>query len=152
MVEAIRFLIGYKPFAEALAYAPIRNYNTDDPQKPSITQYDERIYSEMHTADWWWETQEKLADNATIIPLILASDKTMLTKLSGDQSVWPVYLTFSNLNMETRRQRTRPSIILIGLIPIPQESGPAAKSENYYIAMETMLKHKLFIYKRISAF
>ena len=102
VVEAIRFLIGHKPFAEALAYAPIRNYNTDDPHNPSITKQDEGIYSEMHTADWWWETQEKLNDNATIIPLILASNKTMLTKLSGDRSVWPVYLTIGNLNMETR--------------------------------------------------
>ena len=152
VIKAVRFLIGHEPFADSLAYAPIRNYSTDDPQNPVITDNDERIYSEMHTADWWWETQEKLDNNATIIPLILASDKTMLTKLSGDQSLWPVYLTIGNLDMETRRQRARPSIILLGLIPIPQESGPAAKSENYHIAMEAMLKRKLPLCKHLSTF
>ena len=51
VIKAVRFLISYKPFADSLTYTPIRNYSTDDPQNPVITDNDERIYSEIYTAD-----------------------------------------------------------------------------------------------------
>jgi len=32
-----------------MVYAPVKEWNSEEPP--------ERVYSEMHTADWWWETQ-----------------------------------------------------------------------------------------------
>ena len=43
ILEAVRFLLGHQPFLECLSYAPVRNYNDEGA----------RIYSEMHTAEWW---------------------------------------------------------------------------------------------------
>jgi len=34
-------------------------------------------------ADWWWETQEQLPLGATVVLIILASDKTQLTQHTG---------------------------------------------------------------------
>jgi len=45
-LDVIRWLIGQPANAEHLVYAPVQQYAGS-----------RRIYSEMHTADWWWETQ-----------------------------------------------------------------------------------------------
>ncbi|KAG1907532.1 uncharacterized protein F5891DRAFT_1124469 [Suillus fuscotomentosus] len=37
--------------------------------------------------------QKVLPDGATIAPIILASDKTLLSQFQGDKSVWPVYMS-----------------------------------------------------------
>ncbi|KAF8245029.1 hypothetical protein K440DRAFT_506001, partial [Wilcoxina mikolae CBS 423.85] len=58
----------------------------------------------MWTADWWCKTQASLPlleNTSTVVPVILGSEKTMLSTLSGDRPAWPVYLR----------------LILIGLLP-----------------------------------
>lgn len=73
----------------------------------------------MHNCDQWWKKQTELQrDDATIIPIIINTDKTALTRHAGDKSAQPVYLTIGNLDGETRRSYKRPSNILIGLLPI----------------------------------
>ncbi|KAK0414400.1 hypothetical protein EV421DRAFT_1895078 [Armillaria borealis] len=59
----------------------------------------------MATADWWWKIQKLLPKGVTIAPIILASDKTQLSRFSGDKSAWP----------------TKPSehaTVLIGYLPV----------------------------------
>ncbi|KAF8833145.1 hypothetical protein BDN67DRAFT_992890 [Paxillus ammoniavirescens] len=53
-----------------------------------------RHYNEMWTADWWWQMQ------VSVVPVILASDKTALSQFCGDQEVWPVYLTVGNISKD----------------------------------------------------
>ena len=38
----------------------------------------------MHTEDWWWKTQDKLPDGSTIVPLLIDTDKTILTQHHRD--------------------------------------------------------------------
>ncbi|KAF8245054.1 hypothetical protein K440DRAFT_556748 [Wilcoxina mikolae CBS 423.85] len=70
----------------------------------------------MWTADWWWKTQASFP-LSTVIPVILGSDKTMLSTLSGDKSAWPVYLSIRNLFKAKRRSVKSNGLILIGLLP-----------------------------------
>ena len=74
-------------------YGPIRQYNDKN----------KRVYTEMHTRDWWWETQEQLPNSSTIVPLLIGTDKTVLTQYHGDIAAWPVYLTIRNLKAKVRR-------------------------------------------------
>ena len=48
-VECVHELIGNPAFKEYISYIPERVY-TDDAGH-------DRIYDEMWTSDWWWETQ-----------------------------------------------------------------------------------------------
>ena len=52
IIPAISFLIGYRLFAKHMAYAPVQSYSTDNPENSEVDKEDERIYGEMHTADW----------------------------------------------------------------------------------------------------
>jgi hypothetical protein len=37
-----------KCFAQDMVYAPLKEWNSEEPPQ--------RVYSQMHTADWWWKT------------------------------------------------------------------------------------------------
>ncbi|CDO75468.1 hypothetical protein BN946_scf184935.g4 [Trametes cinnabarina] len=105
-VECVRELLGNPAFKNYMAYAPVR-----------MKRGGVRFYGEMNTAEWWWNTQGKLPAGACIAPLILASDKTNLTVLRGDQTAWPVYLTIGNIEKSVRRKPSAHAVLLLGYIP-----------------------------------
>lgn len=59
---------------------------------------------------------EKAKPGATIIPVIISSDKTQLT-LFGNKSAYPVYITIGNLPKAIRKKSSRHSQILLGYLP-----------------------------------
>ncbi|KAG1889977.1 hypothetical protein F4604DRAFT_1876673 [Suillus subluteus] len=81
-VECIKDLIGNPLFKEHMVYTPSRAYKDEAGS--------ERLIDDMWTADWWWDKQKELPEGATIAPIILASDKTMLSQFRGDKSAWPL--------------------------------------------------------------
>ena len=95
----------------------------------------------MYTADWWWETQGKVPKGATIIPILLAIDKTMLTQHYSDESAQPIYLTIGNLDRATRCKQTMPRSVLLGFLPVTLEAADDSKAHVYYAVMEMILKH-----------
>ena len=54
---------------------------------------------------------------ATIIPVIVSSDKTQLTHFHG-KSVYPVYLTIRNVTKNIRRKPSHHTQVLVAYIPI----------------------------------
>ncbi|TFK53168.1 hypothetical protein OE88DRAFT_1626862 [Heliocybe sulcata] len=111
VIECIHALYGDPEFAVDLVFAPERHYADED---RTI-----RVYSNMYTGKWWWATQKELErqrPGATIIPVILSSDKTQVT-LFGNKSAYPIYMTIGNLPKEIRRKPSRGGHILLGYLP-----------------------------------
>ena len=126
----IKAFLAHKPFDTSLHYRPIRQRNANGA----------RVYSEIHTADWWWETQDRLPNGSTVVPIILASDKTHLSRMHGDQHAWPVYITIGNLQRDMRRAHSRPGMAILGMIPIVAEKG--IRAEVYHYALGVMTEGK----------
>ncbi|PIL34532.1 hypothetical protein GSI_03310 [Ganoderma sinense ZZ0214-1] len=111
VLSCIRALFGDPEFTADLLLAPERHF-TDEEQEV-------RVYFEMNTGQWWWRVQEALdrqREGATVIPVIIASDKTQLT-LIGNKTAYPVYLTIGNLPKRIRSKPSRHGQILLAYLP-----------------------------------
>ncbi|KAF7344345.1 hypothetical protein MSAN_01915500 [Mycena sanguinolenta] len=128
-VECVRELLGNPAFRGKQSFAPRRVFRREGGQN--------REYSEMWTARWWWEIQKLLPAGATLGSIIISSDKTQLTRFSGDQQAWPVYITVGNIDMETRRAPSSHATILLGYIPV-------TKLEIFEKKRRSGIAHQLF--------
>ncbi|KAJ6526345.1 hypothetical protein B0H19DRAFT_1084449 [Mycena capillaripes] len=111
IIECVRALFGDTDFAPYLFVVPERHYAD---KNRTIC-----LYHNMHTGKWWWSTQKQVEkDNpgATIIPILLSSDKTQLT-MFGNKTAYPVYMTIGNIPKEIRRKPSRRAYILLAYLP-----------------------------------
>ena len=119
-----------------------------------------RIYDDMHTGKWWWEVQvsvdirkltalcdlprnQKAVDRqtpgATIIPVHISSDKTLVTSFCG-KSVYPVYITIGNIPKDIRRKPSIHAQVLLAYLPVARldhivsESSRRRASQNLFHA------------------
>ncbi|KAG2355977.1 hypothetical protein BDR07DRAFT_1538284 [Suillus spraguei] len=95
-VECIKDLIGNPLFKDHMVYTPAHAYK----DSPGLQQ----VIDNMWTADWWCDKQKQLPKGVTIVPVILASDKTCLSQFWGNKSAYPVYLSIGNIAKEKWRQ------------------------------------------------
>ncbi|KAF8274207.1 hypothetical protein EI94DRAFT_1696143 [Lactarius quietus] len=100
ILHCIRTLFGDPEFAHDLVFAPVHHY-TDN-------QWTSRVYSEMYTGALsfiiWQACSYELSKSsleaqqpgATVIPVIISSDKTQLMLFCGN-TAYPVYLTIGKI-------------------------------------------------------
>ncbi|KAG8755733.1 hypothetical protein FRC11_005836 [Ceratobasidium sp. 423] len=74
---------------------------------------------------------------ATVVPLIIATDKTQLSVMCGGQQAYPVYLTIGNLPKSVRRKVNRHATVLLGYLPADEFTEVADLDERAW------LKHQL---------
>ncbi|KAH9061974.1 hypothetical protein EDB87DRAFT_391243 [Lactarius vividus] len=122
IILCIQTLFGNPEFTQDLVFAPERHYA--DAERTC------RVYSEMHTGDWWWSVQtslESIRPGATVVPIIISSDKTQLTLFRG-KSAYPIYLAVGNIPKDIRRKPSRGAQMLVGYIPSTRLEGIGNKT------------------------
>ncbi|QRV78328.1 helix loop helix DNA-binding domain protein [Ceratobasidium sp. AG-Ba] len=120
IVEMIKMLLRDPRFIPHTRYAPERHYRSETKQ--------DRVYDEMWSGRWWWRMQNILGRYATVVPIIISTDKTKLTVFSGNQKAWPVYLSIGNINSDIRRCPSERAMLLIGYIPVSNLSNISNRS------------------------
>ncbi|KAG0632929.1 hypothetical protein HOY80DRAFT_854248, partial [Tuber brumale] len=121
-LDCAKYLLSQKCFAQDIVYAPVKDWDSETPPA--------RVYSEMHTGDWWWETQDSLPKGATLVPIICSSDVTFLTNFSGDKKAWPIYLTIGNILSKTRNKSSKHARVLLALLPVPPKMVGVASRDS----------------------
>ncbi|KAI0343815.1 hypothetical protein BDW22DRAFT_1477302 [Trametopsis cervina] len=140
VLDCVRALFSDKAFAPFLVFAPERHYSDDTRTS--------RLYHDIHTGKWWWTTQEKLEEKkpgATIVPIILTSDKTQVTLFRG-KTAYPVYLTIGNIPKEIRRKPSRQAHILLAYLPttrLEHVTNKAARRRMVTNVYHTAMRHIL---------
>ncbi|KAM6489459.1 hypothetical protein JOM56_015092, partial [Amanita muscaria] len=111
IVSCVRSLFADPDFAPYLVFRPEEHYT--DAMKQ------ERMYHDMHSGDWWWSTQDAIESKkpgATIVPIIISTDKTQLT-LFRNKSAYPLYMTIGNIPKEIRSRPSSRAYVLLGYLP-----------------------------------
>jgi hypothetical protein len=129
-MDVVSFLLGHRPHRDDLVYAPVRQFGSNG----------QRIYDELHTAEWWWERQHVLRDGATVVPIMVASDKTHLSNHAGSKKLWPVYMTIGNLKLRARRAASRSAFVLLGYVPVDPPGDNFQRIRLFHKALSVMLK------------
>ncbi|KAI0683940.1 hypothetical protein BC835DRAFT_1515409 [Cytidiella melzeri] len=141
VIACVRAIFGNPDFTLYLVFAPEKHYT--DPEKTH------RMYHDMHTGRWWWATQEEVErekPGATIIPIIISTDKTQLT-LFRNKTAYPVYLTIGNIPKEIRRKPSSRAYVLLAYLPTTKlefVSNKAARrrmiANLYHVCMKKILQ------------
>jgi hypothetical protein len=112
VIGCVKALFGDPELAEHLILTPERHYVGSD---KTIHQY-----HDMHTGKWWWSTQKKLEEEqsgATIIPIIISSDKTQIT-LFRNKTAYPVYMTIGNIFTENSHVMLKYFLVIFPLLSL----------------------------------
>ncbi|KAG0633391.1 hypothetical protein HOY80DRAFT_896568 [Tuber brumale] len=120
--DSAKYLLSQKCFAQDIVYPPVKDWDSETPPA--------RVYSEMHTGDWWWETQDSLPERATLVLIICSSDVTFLTNFSGDKKAWLIYLTIGNILSKTRNKSSKHASVLLALLPVPPKMLGVASRDS----------------------
>ncbi|QRV89359.1 Zn-finger protein [Ceratobasidium sp. AG-Ba] len=111
ILAVIRDLISARRFKDCMRYAPERHWTSQDKKC--------RLYDEMWSGNWWWRMQFRIQNKSgTVVPLIVASDETRLTKNPNGPKAHPVYLSIGNISKEVRNKPTKHAMLLLGYLPV----------------------------------
>ncbi|THU88810.1 hypothetical protein K435DRAFT_916207 [Dendrothele bispora CBS 962.96] len=144
IIECIRALYGNPDHCQYLCFSPEQHYTDADKTC--------RLYHDFYTGRWWWDTQKAVeADKpgATIIPVIISSDKTQIT-LFRNKSAYPVYLTIGNLPKEIRRKPSQQGQILLAYLPttrLEHITNKAARRRTITNLFHACISHLLALLK-----
>ncbi|KAF9043458.1 hypothetical protein BJ165DRAFT_1405755 [Panaeolus papilionaceus] len=98
-----------------------------------------RVYTEWLSGDAAWFMQEKLRPGATLLGMILSSDKTNISSGTGNCVGHPLLISLANIFAEFRNKATNQAFLLLALIPIPKFIHPQSKFRG---VLEARLFHE----------
>ncbi|KAG8788550.1 hypothetical protein FRC12_014430 [Ceratobasidium sp. 428] len=129
VVAAFQDLLANPDFKDYMQYAPRREWTAEDRKC--------RVYGETCSGNWWWDLQDDLPDKyATIVPLIISHDRTVLSVMSGGQTAYPLYLTIANIDKSVRRKLSERATTLLAYLPVDKFANVANPEEKSRLRRE----------------
>ncbi|KAL4070195.1 hypothetical protein V8B97DRAFT_2104467 [Scleroderma yunnanense] len=89
---------------------------------------------------WWtWNleknqdeiVQDPQTDGATFVPIILSSDKMIISVTTSQNNYWPVYLSIGNVHNHVSHAHCN-AIVLLGFLPIPKAARKYLNNLNFH--------------------
>ena len=126
ILQVLKYLLRRKSFAPHMFWVPVKNFDGQH----------ERVYMEMNTASWWWDTQVQIVPSecisqlgineklqmtlpvgSTLVPVLFTSDTTHLTNFSGDGKVWPLYMSIVNIRSSIMNKPKSHAWVPVAILP-----------------------------------
>ncbi|KIJ06825.1 hypothetical protein PAXINDRAFT_91431, partial [Paxillus involutus ATCC 200175] len=85
-----------------------------------------RMYSEWMTGDVAWNMQSQLPLSATLLGVVLSSDKTNITTMTGGRVAHPLLISLANIEMDVQNKASNNAFLLAALLPIAEFIYPQA--------------------------
>ncbi|KAG2084184.1 hypothetical protein BD769DRAFT_1632983 [Suillus cothurnatus] len=126
-LEVVKQLFSNPAFANHMTYTP-----------HVINIGNQREYGDYMSADMAWKIQDHLPVGATQVPIILGSDKTHVTRITGGLEMNPVFLTISNIDSDIRSKATLRAWRCIAYMPIAK----FRVHPDYQTVLQARLWHK----------
>ncbi|KAG2029542.1 hypothetical protein BDR03DRAFT_936818 [Suillus americanus] len=109
----IHNILANPDFDGEIEYTPYRDYDDNN----------QCCFKKNFSGDWAWTQADKIAEDpemhgSTFMPLIVGSDKTMVSVATGHTEYHPLYLSIGNVFNSVRRAH-RNSLVLVGFLAIP---------------------------------
>ncbi|KZS87459.1 hypothetical protein SISNIDRAFT_419538 [Sistotremastrum niveocremeum HHB9708] len=137
-LECLESLIADPRFVNELDLVPRKEYETMDPKTGKLSN---RVFSEYTTADLAWECQKALPAGAAQAGVILSSDKTQLSRGTGNACAHPLTISTTAIKSSTRNALSAHAFMLAALIPIPKY---LAKARKVCAVLEQRILHKTY--------
>ncbi|KAI6128922.1 hypothetical protein EDD16DRAFT_1690159 [Pisolithus croceorrhizus] len=78
------------------------------------------IYDEWLSGDRAWEIQDTLPHGATVLGVVLSSDKTNISVMTGNHVAHPVLISLANIDTSICSKMSLHRYLLLALLPIPK--------------------------------
>ncbi|KAG1838891.1 hypothetical protein F4604DRAFT_1885392 [Suillus subluteus] len=96
-LEMTRGILANCDFNGGIEYSPYCDYTTEDKQ----------YWKNFMSGDWAWKQADVIAQNeenhgSTFVPLIIGSDKTVVSVTTGQTDYHPLYLSIGNIHNTTK--------------------------------------------------
>ncbi|KAF8141813.1 hypothetical protein EV363DRAFT_1392225 [Boletus edulis] len=121
-LECIELLFNHPFFVDKMDFTPFRLFTTAERVV--------RVYTEWMSSNSAWEIQSQIPAGGTLCGVILSSDKTNVTKISGDRVAHPLLISLTNINMGVRNKGSSHSFLLLALLPIAQFIYPKKRIQS----------------------
>ncbi|KAH9171632.1 hypothetical protein EDB89DRAFT_2070565 [Lactarius sanguifluus] len=110
-LECIQCILSNPLMNDHIRFTPFRVYES------AVSAM--RIYTEWLTGDVAWSMQSQLPDGATLLGVVLSSDKTNISAMTGGRVAHPLLISLANLLMDFRMKGTNHAFLLLALLPVP---------------------------------
>ncbi|KAF9237764.1 hypothetical protein BU15DRAFT_88600 [Melanogaster broomeanus] len=96
---------------------------------------DERRWGDFMSGDWAWDQADLIAEDpetigSMFVPIMLGSDKTMVSVATGNNEYYPLYLSIGNVHNSVRRAHQN-AVVLIGFLAMPKTTKEHAANTNF---------------------
>ncbi|KAG2090007.1 uncharacterized protein F5147DRAFT_748281 [Suillus discolor] len=116
-LDCIKSLFSHLHFSNEIDFTPTRVYNMMEP----------------------WSMQSQLPEGATLLGVILSSDKTNITNMTGGRVAHPLLISLANIKMATRNKASSHAFLLTALLPIAEFLHPVKWLQS---VLEARLVHQ----------
>ncbi|KAF8267186.1 hypothetical protein EI94DRAFT_1841881 [Lactarius quietus] len=130
----IHSILGHPDFKDDMDYVPYCEYDAST---------GEWLWQDFMSGDWAWIQADKIAKDctthgSTFVPVILGSDKTVVSVATGHMEYWPLYMLIGNVRNHLCHAH-KGAVTVIGSLSIPKMKKKHVSSPEF-----RKFKHKLF--------